>query len=384
MINLNWLKKSFLFCTLGSLLSCLSQRDLSEEQALIQPHVVPQSGPWFEGWYLRITPTNVNHGSIGAIIGSYLPPKPQNSIDKSLMGYAAILNGGQKNQALRAIEFFPKKVKMFMNKNDAVISEPRPGGSEAFRWVGEDAGELTENGLALSFPSGDRLQINWADISPWSPSGLGPEGTLSLIKLIPLHWYVHSLKSLAKFRLEEKKSDGKVQVTEGQGYLHLEKNWGRSFPDSYVWAQGIDLKTNTVLALAGGRPFQAGLIRPEVWILGYRSPNHKINFRTQDPGTMIESKVDGCRGQFELSAANLKHRIKISANAAKGSFGQISIPKENGFVPNGSEQSFQTEISIELFKKEIDFSNHRDDALKAIEKTIIKNGALEFGGKFKC
>ncbi len=27
----------------------------------------------------------------------------------------------------------------------------------------------------------------------------------------------------------------------GEGFAHMEKNWGRAFPDKWVWAQGMRL-----------------------------------------------------------------------------------------------------------------------------------------------
>lgn len=27
----------------------------------------------------------------------------------------------------------------------------------------------------------------------------------------------------------------------GEGFAHMEKNWGRAFPDKWVWAQGMHL-----------------------------------------------------------------------------------------------------------------------------------------------
>ena len=88
-----------LFCVFFSfsLVSCKNRQfgDADSEQtSLMNPHKLPEKGPWFEGWYMRITPTSGTDRSLGAIVGSYLPENSDRiaSEEAGLTGYAALLD----------------------------------------------------------------------------------------------------------------------------------------------------------------------------------------------------------------------------------------------------------------------------------------------------
>ncbi|NBW80706.1 hypothetical protein EBR21_03035, partial [bacterium] len=173
-----------------------------------------------------------------------------------------------------------------------------------------------------------------------------------------------------------------LQRIAGSGFAHIEKNWGVSFPPAYVWMQAFDKARNRAVAVAGGRPLQLGAVKPEAWLVGYRSPSTSIDFAPQNLGTVFESKVDSCAGKFELSSAYLNRRLSISAIAERKSFGGIAIPRESGFEKDGSEQSFQTRITTRLYEV-VPFSPSRESD-RLLEENIFEGGALEFGSEFKC
>jgi hypothetical protein len=70
-----------------------------------------------------------------------------------------------------------------------------------------------------------------------------------------------------------------------------EKNWGASFPDSWIWAEGIKLNANpdTYFALAGGPTKIFGPLVVTAYLAGYRSPNLNWNFHPQDPSCTLYS-----------------------------------------------------------------------------------------------
>lgn len=357
----------------------------SSIDSLLDPHRLPERGPWFEGWYLRITPSSGTTRSLGVIVGSYLPPGDTRTEaeERGLVGYAAVLDGGNTGSPLRSFEVFPEKTKLYLNKTDIVQRDPAPSGKASFRWFAEGVGELTAESAQLSFQNGVSFQAKLLDVTPWSENGLGPEGHISLFRAFPLHWFVHSLRSRIEFQAELPSETGNgMERIRGTGTAHFEKNWGTSFPPAYVWMQAYNKEQKRAIAIAGGRPLQIGPIKPDAWLVGYRSAQTSIDFAPQNIGTVFESTVDACKGQFELSAAFLKRRLVVKASAPRKTFGGIAIPKESGFEKNGSEQSFQTRIVAQLFDV-TPFSPSRAND-KLIEETIFENGALEFGSQFKC
>ncbi|NBO38529.1 hypothetical protein EBU99_08085 [bacterium] len=358
----------------------------SSPDSLADPHKLPATGPWFEGWYVRMTPTSGTDRSLGAIVGSYLPPGERRSAkeETGLSGYAAILDGGSAGSALRSFEAFPNNSRLFLNTSDAVNRDPAPGGPASFRWASEGVGEFTAEGLNLNLPDGASLKARWHDVAPWSASGLGPEGIISLFRAFPLHWFVYSVRSKVDFDavLPDPSASGKFQHVTGSGFAHFEKNWGVAFPASYVWMQAYNSEQNRSLALAGGTPIRVGPDGPEAWLVGYRSALYNQDFAPQNIGTFYESVIDGCKGSFSLTSSFLDRRLVVTAQAERPSFGGIAIPKESGFEKNGSEQSFQTKITAQLFEVTPLSPSRAGDRL--LEQTVFAAGALEFGAGYKC
>lgn len=64
----------------------------------------------------------------------------------------------------------------------------------------------------------------------------GPEGWARYVSIIPTHWYVYSLGSVADYSFSNAEKNIK---TEGTGYGHVEKNWGQTFPAGHVWLQAF-------------------------------------------------------------------------------------------------------------------------------------------------
>lgn len=65
--------------------------------------------------------------------------------------------------------------------------------------------------------------------------GYGPGGFVEKFPL-PLHWFVFSVgTAITEFEFYDKRRN--IKET-GTGTLHMEKNWGRSFPDAWIWTQG--------------------------------------------------------------------------------------------------------------------------------------------------
>lgn len=380
------LKTLILFCV--ALISCIDKqqrKSSSTPESLVDPHMLPSKGPWFEGWYVRFTPTSGTNRSFGAIVGSYLPPELSRRDAESLglPGYFSILESGLPGAPLRAFEEFPSMTRMFKNRTDAVERDPHPRSAASFRWAAEGFGELTEESVSLKAKNGGAgLKASWSGGVPWNRSLLGPEGFISLVRAFPLHWFVYSLGSSATFEVDlpDPQDPSKRDRVQGSGYVHFEKNWGVSFPQSYVWLQAHDTKSKTMVALAGGRPFEVAGIQPEAWLVGFRSDRFQQDFAPQNVGTLFKSDVDACRGQFRLTASFLNRKMILLASADRKTFGGIAIPKDSGFEKNGSEQSFQTDIVVRLYEVSPLFGG--GDRL--LEESSFRSGALEFGGAFKC
>jgi hypothetical protein len=352
----------------------------------MNPHKLPEKGPWFEGWYMRITPVSGTDRSLGAIVGSYLPEDSERiaAEEAGLSGYAALLDGGPIGSRLTSYESFPSDVRHYLNREEIVNRDPMPSDRASYRWKSMAVGEFTSENIHLNFKDNIWIKARWTDVVPWGTSGLGPEGIVSLFRAFPLHWFVYSLGSPVEFeaQIPDVVDTAKRTKVVGRGYAHLEKNWGVSFPDSYVWMQAQRVESGKTIALAGGHPFNIAGLKPEAWLVGYRSELYNYNFGPQNIGTVFSSQVDACEGKFKLVSAHLDRKLVVEAQARRDSFGGISIPKRSGFESNGSEQSFQTQIVTRLY--EVMPFGLGGGTERLLEQTIFKTGAVEFGGSFKC
>ncbi|MEY4063948.1 MAG: hypothetical protein RIR26_156 [Pseudomonadota bacterium] len=375
-----------LFASSNACIKKAAREVSSSPDSLIDPHVLPEKGPWFEGWYVRITPASGTDRSFGAIVGSYLPPQKSRYDAESvgLPGYVSILDSGFSGSSLRAYEEFPSTTRMFSQRSNPVERDPLPRTPASFRWTADGLGELTEESVNLRTKDGIELKAKWAGGEPWNKSLLGPEGFISLFRAFPLHWFVYSLSSFTTFevRVPNPSNPSQWQNINGTGFVHFEKNWGVSFPQSYVWMQASDPQTDKRIALAGGRPFNVAGIQPEAWLIGYRSERFQQDFAPQNVGTTFKSDVNACKGQFSLVATSLNRKIVLEATADRTSFGGIAIPKNSGFEKNGSEQSFQTDVVVRLFEVNSLFGITGGERL--LEEASFRSGALEFGGSYKC
>ncbi|KAN0060908.1 hypothetical protein ACQY0O_006642 [Thecaphora frezii] len=147
--------------------------------------------------------------------------------------------------------------------------------------VGELLGsfEILANGnldVDLTVPAaqpargGTRVQIRTQHFCPWSKASAsdswyerlplgskGPEGLLQHLGLaLPLHWYVHTTQSPAIYSIQHvthasqrsslsssptssaaSNLEHGTLVSAGLASVHVEKNWGHSFPTGWLWSQ---------------------------------------------------------------------------------------------------------------------------------------------------
>ncbi|CAK9068696.1 Probable tocopherol O-methyltransferase [Durusdinium trenchii] len=269
------------------------------------------------------------------------------------------------------------------------------------------------------FPSGRRFTAWLEDVAPWAPEGwIGrlPDAVM------PTHYFVRSLRSSSKYQLDMKT---------GKGFGHQEMNYGRRFPQAFVWVQGTADGGRSQLLLTGGR-FTISGITSQHYILTYRSRERSWDFRSIDLHR-FRSEVDGCNGTLLLTALSGHRRLelRVSAPAESASVGsgfseQIYVPTTDGFSREpGSSESHTALAVVRLYAARSEpFTGHsrwwlwvswdggaadgchggaesivwlwggvspsrdRRKGLRPIEYAIFRQAALErngeFGGEYNC
>ena len=315
------------------------------------PHLIPTASkaradsPFFEGWYSRFFDTDSNH-SVALIVGfvesvesrsnpyvhlncDFIPFPYRMKIDRNYVGLVV----QSPNGAQESFKFHPTALRILQRSLQQGSSAQGP-----LSFQKEPHFSILANNSDFEFnltvtPHSQRVvlissQLNFkANIHsrvPWTKSDNNshPEGWFLNLPL-PLHWYVYSMASQGSFTLISRKFD----LHSTRSLIHMEKNWGQSFPTAWTWAQAFSKDGRYRLAFGGGPipipipiPLPNGFSKPtaKAWLIGFKSPNVDVNFGP--PLTLlgaVSESSDACNGRFSLTAEDANHILQIDIAAPK-------------------------------------------------------------------
>lgn len=353
--------------------------------SLYDPHLFPSLGPFFEGWYLRITDFDKKQ-SLGLLFGSVLPEKGNSSVDPLVVASVLLRNCSDTEQdecQLFAVngKFREQELKVTV-KGHAVLEDPDVKTPPNFKWQvsHNDTGgyfEQVNGSTNFNFRLGDMtLRGEASDPHYWREDGTGPEGWLVYLPL-PLHWFVFSLRSkVVHYELQNITSG--VVVRGRRGTVHLEKNWGKSFPRRWIWSQGVSSTDNSSFALSGGTVDFYGL-SVNAYLVGYRNPSAGISLDFQPVNSFVSAEIRGCDGKVGMSINSLMYRVEIKLSAPlKTLSGCLLAPEVSGFR-GACVESYDATAEISVFKRKLIFF-----PAELIQKQVFHGAALEFGGTYVC
>lgn len=334
------------------------------------PHVAKPGN--FEGWYSRISSPE---GSFGLIFGAYAP----NPSYTQPLALVSLIMLPREAKQLTSIDAFPDINSIRVTTNSAnVTADPGDKEDAVFKWEAQGMGQFECDGQTqianFTLPGGASITAAFSSPMPWGPKGEGPEGWVHRLPLFGLEWFVFSLRSNVVFSLKDPASG--LQLEGVRGTAHMEKNWGTSFPDAWMWAQGENSTAATCLAVAGG-PTAVGPLPVTAFLLGFRSPKVGAwSFHPQDPA-VFSTTHDGCAGTWEINATTLTRKlvVRIHTPGSRASFAPVQCPTKLGFAAT-SEESYSAVATVSAY------SGIQHNQL--LETQVIHGVALEFGGDFKC
>ena len=334
------------------------------------PHIPSGPGPWFEGWYTRVSDIGGNR-SIAVIGASSLPQGQSFTPGQYLPGYINVLVSEGNGAPTLSFTVFPEQT-MSLVDGEPVAGNPVPLSPADFEWIAVGYGTITQDSVDISIPGMIDVHIQTEDRLPWdidSPD-IGPYKQLDSIPL-PLRWWIHSLGSDADYQYTLYEGGGSESAS-GIGYAHQEKNWGAGFPIGWVWTQGIspDNQAQFVMSTA---EVDMGFFILEAWIGGYRSPTVSWDFGFFMPDTVMYTEHDACEGTFFFEMTDPDRRLTFDAFAPPDTFGYVSTPSPGGFMP---------ETGVESFSATVDVSAYEGGLL--IDQQKFHNAALEFGTGYVC
>lgn len=333
---------------------------------------IDTEGPWFKGWYTRITGTD---GTSIAVVGAtqYLPEQELSApYAMHIPGYVAVIVSDHGRTKI--YETFPEKTILWSNR-ELVLDAPDSTAWESFLWHSEN-GFITNESIEISIPGKIELTATLGPRLPYNSTiqWLGPEGLVEFLPIVPLHWFVYTLGSQSTYRytlLDEKNASVK-----GHGYAHQESNWGNVFPPAWIWSEGINSSNTRQFALSGGELSINGSLLT-TWLVAYRSPVIQWQFRPTLPGTEYVASIDACSGSFSITAKDVLRKVVIEANAPLASFIDVSVPTEAGFA-HGAEESFSANVTVNGYIK-LPWLGY-----VPVDRYQFTGAALEFGADYMC
>ncbi|UCE71510.1 MAG: hypothetical protein JSU99_09515, partial [Nitrospiraceae bacterium] len=296
-------------------------------------------------------------------------------------GYINVLISEGDGEPTLSYTAFPEQTQSLVN--GVPVSENTSLTSVSdFEWTAEGYGSITEDSVDLIIANVVEIRILTENRKPWNSRFpmMGPEGLLMFLPF-PLHWYIHSLGSDASYAYTLLEKEPREQVS-GTGYAHLEKNWQKAFPLGWVWSQGIAGNNTAQFVIS-----QAKIALDEnttfiPWILGYRSENLSWDYSFHIPGTTLKTEMDACAGTLRMEARDLFRTLIFDASAPPDSFGDVSIPTEDGFVTEAGGESFSATVSVSAFWH---LPILGDLGIEwPIEEQVFYNAALEFSNGYAC
>lgn len=324
-------------------------------------------------------------------------------------------------------DFFPDKI-------DVVTGKPAQRGAHVpFTITAPGVGHMavTPDSIEYSIIVPEkylRVHLVLDAHTPWSPSAplSGPMGgILHLSRLLPLNWHVRSTRSRATYAIEHGRGLVASKVY-GEGRAHVEKNWGRSFPCGWTWAQAFsdsdsdtrkgggradpwglngefgktakrrdgkasdgDGDSERTLCLAGGKAF----LGFHAYLVGYRSPAcPQWDFRPPYALALGHLapflRVRHDSGELELRVSSWRRRLNLIIEATPESFMEMAAPLRGGHEPGFAHESFRAKVRVTASERRWPWPGAK---WTVVEECVlgqvatgpgVQCGALEFGGSF--
>jgi hypothetical protein len=302
--------------------------------------------PFFEGWYYKLTEPNQGQ-SIAFIPGVFFGSAPNISFS-----------------FIQVVDEERKQVTFFRFPLDAFSSEPNP-----FRIQIQD-NIFSKQEIRVNLSDGvDSLNgsIELSDALPW-PVTFALPGYMGWFAFLPFVQCYHGVVNRnSLIRSGELTINGRsISFQEGKGYI--EKDWGNSFPESYLWLQSNHFEDpNVSLVVSLARMMIMGKAR-KVFVVGLTLRERFFCFAnyTRASVTLTEITTD----QIRLSVEDRHFHLEIKADRTPGL--DLVIPSLKG-MEVGSNQTLSSKLDVTLSKKS-------NGILSPLFSQIGKSACLEVKG----
>ncbi|MGA1820079.1 MAG: tocopherol cyclase family protein [Thermoplasmatota archaeon] len=275
---------------------------------------------YFEGWYLK---------NVSSDLSSVISFIPGVSLSKKSHSFVQVIDGVKG-----WTEYFEFPVNEFKPERDRFEVSVGPN-------------RFSADGLKVDLKGkGHRIEggLKFRDPNPFPKKFLSP-GIMGLFTFVPGMECYHGVVSMGH-GLEGKLSvDGEEMVFDG-GKGYIEKDWGRSFPESWIWLQcnnfddgGISLMVSVAKIPWLGKHFTGFLSFLKVGDEVYR-------FATYTGAKVKGFLLDGDEMQMEIR--DRKHLLSILATQRNA--GELAAPV-HGSMDRRIKESVDSDVNFKLMDR---------------------------------
>ncbi len=273
---------------------------------------------YFEGWYFKLI------------------DRPRKTVFAVIPGISIGKNGKDAHAFIQFIDAVKGKTEYFR----FAFKEFKADKNKFDIYIGDN--HFSDKGMDLSLVN-DHLRIcgslHFCRIEKY-PKSLFSPGIMGPFSFIPNMECYHGIVNISHTVVGSLNINGtSLDLTDGEGYI--EKDWGRSFPQSWIWLQANHFQeTGTSFMFSIARiPW---LKRSFPGFISFLKTSHGFyRFATYNGSKITHIKIEGDTIAVRLQSP--AYILDFTANYKKG--GILKAPK-NGFMQREIEESITAEISL--------------------------------------
>ncbi len=300
---------------------------------------------YFEGWYNKIVSSDER--SIFTFIPTIAINKKNGTSHCAIQFYDGIAGKA---------EYFKYQIKEFTNLSDLRYKIR----------IGKNI--ISENGMNLDIDKNNYSihgSLRYSELVPWNKKKFQP-GVMGILSYFPLLETYHGIVSMSHIVNGSLQINGtNIVFNNGKGYI--EKDWGRSFPSSWIWIHSNHFtQPNLSFTFSIAKlPFLNLKINGFFCVIW--NQNRYYKFTTYNRAKIIKLEIDS--HSVEVVIKDRKHLLIVKA--IKGSSLDLKAPKL-GVMEGHCIESMTSKIRIKLLKL-----NKKTDKYDVIIQDYGRNAGLE-------
>lgn len=164
-------------------------------------------------------------------------------------------------------------------------------------------------------------------------------------------------------------NDETVDFTGGK--LYIEKNWGKTFPNSYIWLQGNSFQKGdgSVTCSIGNIPLPVPFRSFTGFLIGIYAKGRFYKFTSINKAAL---SVNCENEKIVVEASNKDYVLKIEAFYKQDTFMDLCAPRDENMIPIARE-TLQGNLNVTLYNKKKSVIIFNDSCLSA---------GIEFSGNY--